>query len=144
VIDLDAFAAQYFADRAAQHGTRAERLALQQREDERPADWLTTVLIFEPDRAEEAWPVIVHLIDAAPNDEALMDVAAGPLEDALIWHPDRFGDRILGRARLDQKWRDALDGVWLWDRVPEPLRGQLMRLGSAKPPRPRTHRKRKG
>jgi hypothetical protein len=143
-MDLDSFATQYFADWAAAHGTRAERLELEQRWLESPADWLMTVMIVEPDRAEEAWPVIVHLIDSAPDDDALSYVAAGPLEDALHYHSARFGERILARARIDPKFNAALGGVWGWDRIPEPLRGQLMRLGDAKPPRPRTHRKRKG
>jgi hypothetical protein len=138
--DLDAFAAQFFADWKAMRGTRAERLELKRRERERPSDWLTNVLILWPSRAEDAWPVIVHLIEAAPDDEALSYVAAGPLEDALHYHAERFGDRILTRARTDPKFREALAGVWGWERVPEPLRGQLLRLGDTKPPRPRTHR----
>jgi hypothetical protein len=142
-MDLDAFATQYFADLASARGTRAERLDLEGRGAERPADWLTRVIHLEPTRVEEAWPVMVHLIEVASDDQGLMDVAAGPLEDMLHYHPERFGDRILMRARVDRKFREALYGVWGWERVPEPLRGELLRLGDAKPPRPRTRRKRK-
>jgi hypothetical protein len=142
-VDLDAFATQYFADLAAARGTRAERLELEGRGGERPSDWLIDVIVLEPHRAEEAWPVIVHLIDVAPDDQGLMDVAAGPLEDALHYLPEQFGERILARARVDPKFNAALGGVWGWDRIPEPLRGLLLRVGDAKPPRPRTHRKRK-
>jgi len=123
--DIDAMAAAFFADLAAARGDRAERLSVLGRA--RVQDWLTE-LLDAPERDEEAWSAIVRLIEVAPNQQGLFDVAAGPLEDALQFHTDRFGERILGKAIADPRFRLALNGVWGWERVAEPLRTKLTTL----------------
>lgn len=78
-------------------------------------------LIFEG-RPEDAWPLVVELVEQAPSEDALGYVAAGPLEDLIQQHGDAFADRTIERARADQRWRSALLGVWGWQDVSEPFR----------------------
>jgi hypothetical protein len=71
-----------------------------------------------------AWRVILLLIGDAPSDEVLGSVAAGPLEDFLRLHCEHFIEHVEARARTDDRFRMALQGVWktemsdaLWARV---------------------------
>lgn len=61
---------------------------------------------------EDGWTVILELIEAAPDDQVLANVAAGPLEDLLVRWPDQFLDRTEVQARRDAKFRRCLTGVW--------------------------------
>jgi hypothetical protein len=60
---------------------------------------------------EEAWTVTLELVESAPDDRVLANVAAGPLED-LLTKSDRFLDRAEIQARRDPKFRRCLTGVW--------------------------------
>jgi hypothetical protein len=107
----DDFIRRYFQDwRVLRSGNRAERLAVRDAEDQ-PTDEQIEMLhtLTEPERA---WPVILALIEAAPNEEALAFVAAGPLEDLIQSHGNDFADRIIERARRDPRFRSALRDVW--------------------------------
>ncbi len=124
---LDDFATRYFRDLTAlSSGTRPERLALEQAVD-RPAFRLDE-LLESPADAENAWQMILELIDRAPDDPALSFVAAGPLEDLIRRHGAQFGERLAERANQDERFRDALRDVWGWDEVPEPHRATLRGL----------------
>ena len=61
---------------------------------------------------EQAWTLILKLVEAAPDDRILASVAAGPLEDLLNNWPNQFIDRVEVQARLDPKFRRCLTGVW--------------------------------
>ncbi len=122
--DLGGFVAQYFADLTAAAGSRTQRLELESRVGDRPSDWLSEVP-RDAGRAEEAWPVTLALVEAATDDQALFHVAAGPIEDLLHYHAERFGSRFVEEARRNSRFKRALEGVWGWERVPKPLRGQL-------------------
>jgi hypothetical protein len=125
--ELEALVEGYFRDwTVLRSGSRAERLALE-RDANRPWDTLAQ-LLTGPSEVDQAWPLILALIEQAPSDEALAYVAAGPLEDLIHAHGAEFGDRIVDQARRDPRLRQALGGVWGWERVPEPLRGRLLEL----------------
>jgi hypothetical protein len=59
------------------------------------------------DDPEMGWTVTLELIEAAPDEYVLANVAAGPLEDLLRRLPDRFIDRMELQARRDPKFVDA-------------------------------------
>lgn len=127
--ELDDFVLRYFHDwRVLESGTRAERVAAARSDESRPADWLSAALHMRSDGPEEAWPVILALVERAPNHAALGFVAAGELEDLVRLHGERFGERLVERARSDNRFREALRGVWGWDDVSEPLRRRLFEL----------------
>jgi hypothetical protein len=62
---------------------------------------------------ELAWRIVNLLIDAAPSDEVLGSIAAGPLEDLLREHGSQFVDRVEERARQNERFRQCLAGVWM-------------------------------
>jgi hypothetical protein len=58
------------------------------------------------------------------SDWILANIAAGPLENSLVYHGDKFIDRFEVLAREDQQFRKLLGAVWqnnmsdaLWARV---------------------------
>lgn len=73
---------------------------------------------------EEAWKIIETMRHLDGTDSILANVAAGPLEDLLLYHGDKFIDRFEILARDDQQFRKLLGAVWqnnmsdaLWARV---------------------------
>jgi hypothetical protein len=73
---------------------------------------------------EEAWNVIEAMRRLDGADSILANIAAGPLEDLLVRHGDKFIDRFEVLARDDQQFRKLLGGVWqnsmsdsLWARI---------------------------
>ena len=73
--------------------------------------------MLESKLPEKAWPLMVKLIEAAPSEEALAFVAAGPLEVLIRTGGDNFEDRIVQCALSDARFRRALEGVWGWEDV---------------------------
>ena len=130
--ELDEFAASYFHDwELLRGGSRAERLALEHAAD-RPSETLPALLLDDPTKPDVAWPIILYLIEHAPDDAALAFVAAGPLEDLIQRHGLAVGDQIVDQARRDPRLRQGLGDVSGWERVPEPLRGRLQKLANPK------------
>ena len=86
---------------------------------------LDKLVTNEPERA---WPLICEIIRRiSPKDEDLLAyVAAGPLEDLLVRHPDGFIERIEILAQNDAHFRRALSGVW--GCMPADIRGRVDRL----------------
>ncbi len=125
--ELDAFAARYFEDWRAMPGTRAQRVEAADANHPSAGDVLDDLLLSRG-RPEDAWPLVLALIERAPDDEALAYVAAGPLEDLVRHYPQTFADRLVENTRRDPRFRAALAGVWGLGDLPEPLRGQLLTL----------------
>jgi hypothetical protein len=71
---------------------------------------------------EEAWPLVLALINAADTDELLDSIGAGPLEDLIDKHGDRMIDRIEAAARDNPHLRLALKSVLLRDEASEVAR----------------------
>ncbi|HYR97953.1 MAG TPA: hypothetical protein VEO58_03000 [Gemmatimonadales bacterium] len=62
---------------------------------------------------ETAWQAIEMLV-GHPNAEDVLDIiGAGPLEDLLAEHGERFVTRVEQRALHDDRFRACLGGVWL-------------------------------
>jgi hypothetical protein len=73
---------------------------------------------------EEAWKVIEAMRRLDRSDAILANIAAGPLENLLVYHGDKFIDRFEILAQSDQQFRKLLGAVWqndmsdaLWIRV---------------------------
>lgn len=77
---------------------------------------------------ERVWPIILELIERVPDDHALGYIAAGPLEDLMRFHSARFRDRCAALARTNPRFREALRGVWGWERMPKKTRQLLLPL----------------
>jgi len=61
---------------------------------------------------EAGWILALALVEAAPDDWVLANVAAGPLEDLLNKFSDVLIERVEIQARRDPKFRRCLTGVW--------------------------------
>lgn len=72
---------------------------------------------------EAAWDII-RVISREESDVVLSNLAAGPLEDLLVSHGERFIDRIEMLAAHDPQFRKMLAATWqnsmpphLWKRI---------------------------
>jgi hypothetical protein len=79
----------------------------------------------------EAWPLILSIVNAAPSDDDLAALGAGPLEDILCKHGQSVIETIEAEAASNAKLRFALAGVWrstmseaIWNRVTVALGSQ--------------------
>ncbi len=61
---------------------------------------------------EEAWQVVLGLLEAAPNEKVLGNVGAGPIEDLLSSDPERAAELIEFEADNNPRLRRALVHVW--------------------------------
>ena len=73
---------------------------------------LFDAVLHDPD---SAWQLILDIIKKDSSEMILSDVGAGPLEDLLSYHAERFIDRVEAEARTNQAFRTALSGVWQSD-----------------------------
>lgn len=74
--------------------------------------------------------VIDALLHHPDADDAFRGyVAAGPMEDALTYHPTTYGPAFAAKCDADSTWADTIDGVWLddpeWSALPEVLRARI-------------------
>ena len=61
---------------------------------------------------EMGWLLVLDLVEAAPDDLVLANIAAGPLENLLNNSSDLLVDRVDNEARRNPKFRRCLTGVW--------------------------------
>ena len=61
---------------------------------------------------DEWWETILEMVRMAPNNRCLGSVAAGPLEHLLARYGVEIIDRVESQARVDEKFKQALGGVW--------------------------------
>ena len=76
------------------------------------------------DDPNRLWTIIKALVAAAPDENALSHIGAGPLENLLSRYGERFIEQIEHQSTVDAKFRFCLAGVWqqgmsdeLWQRV---------------------------
>jgi hypothetical protein len=86
------------------------------------------------EQPEEAWVMILRLVELSPDDRVLANIAAGPLEDLLGLHPYVFIDRIEQLARSDATFRRCLSGVWGWSSIPEDVQVRMRRTWEGEEP----------
>ncbi|WP_315388971.1 DUF6869 domain-containing protein [uncultured Stenotrophomonas sp.] len=93
---------------------------------EREALFRAVFRVQEPviDDPEKVWEMIEEIRRRDGSDLILSNLAAGPLEDLLVAHGERFIDRIEATCRHDQQLRQLLGATWqngmsdaLWTRV---------------------------
>ncbi len=61
---------------------------------------------------DDIWALILDLVERAP-DALIGNVAAGPLEHAVVEHGPALIDRIETEAASDPRFRRALGSIWL-------------------------------
>lgn len=61
--------------------------------------------------AEQKWEFIKELVAAAPDDDALASIGAGPLEDLLYGNSEEFIERVEREAEVNEKFRFSLSIV---------------------------------
>jgi hypothetical protein len=99
--------------------------------DGRLFDWLAEMLVYgPPDGPERAWPIILQLIDRAPDDDALTFIGSGAVEDLVNKAGAEFADRIADEAATSPRFRAALSAVWPSHDVPDSIRA-VMRSSAA-------------
>lgn len=76
---------------------------------------------------ENAWPLVLAVIQRTSDPGVLSYVAADILEDILCIHAQGLVDRVETLARTDQHFRAALADVWGWSRMPADVRARLDR-----------------
>ena len=87
--------------------------------------WETVMDMIKTEPAE-AWPVILDLVEKAPNDKVLGVVAAGEIEDFIMAYAPDFIDRIEAEASRNPRFKEALAGVWIM-RLPPNLFDRIER-----------------
>lgn len=63
------------------------------------------------DKPQNAWELVLLLINAASSERQLAYLGSGPLEDLLAHHP-KFLNRVEAEVIKNQKFRYALACVW--------------------------------
>jgi hypothetical protein len=73
---------------------------------------------------DSCWELIEEIRSSDGSDVILANLAAGPLEDLLVYHGGRFIERIEELARNDGQYRKLLGAMWqneipddVWERV---------------------------
>ncbi len=76
------------------------------------------------DDPERAWQLILAVLKQDQSDNVIACLAAGPLEDLLVYHGASFIERVEELAHVDQDFNRLLGGVWgnniqeeVWSRV---------------------------
>jgi hypothetical protein len=88
------------------------------------AAWSTDLYELEYHNPEMLWQLIlmIHSKEQSPRIQEVL--SAGPVEDLLVKHGDRFIERVEAEARKDPSFAKLLGGVWKnrmsdanWDRL---------------------------
>jgi mannose-6-phosphate isomerase len=75
---------------------------------------------------ELVWPIILRLVELAPDDELLEYVGAQVLEEVLDHDAETWIGRLEAQAGLDRKFQCCLSAVWSHS-LPEPVQARLKR-----------------
>lgn len=88
-------------------------------------DQVTDTILSRP---LDAWPLVLELLRAAPNDAAVSYVAAGPLEDFLSKHGASFLAPLASAVESEPRMKQALRGVWGKNRMKPGVWSEIQRL----------------
>jgi hypothetical protein len=61
---------------------------------------------------ERCWSVILKIFEQDQSEKLLANLAAGPIEDLLATHGERFIERIETLARQEPRFRFTIQMVW--------------------------------
>lgn len=113
------------------------QLASGSKDDDLIVSDLVSDLVYDG-RSEEAWRIVLALVNAAPTPRTLGFVAAADLEDLVQWHArmsdgwrtvsDDLYRRIVAEARANPRLREAF-GLIYWDGEPDWFRSEIAALG---------------
>ncbi len=76
---------------------------------------------------EIGWELIKKISECELSDRAFGCLAAGPLEDLLADHGERFIERVVTRARQNPRFNLLLGGVWQND-MPDVIWEQIKKI----------------
>jgi len=123
--NLDELAAAYFAHYRLLTRSHDRYAAAS---DEYLWAWDTVEKLVTHD-AEQAWLLVLRLVAAAPDENALAYVTAGPIENFLRLHAEAFAPAIISEAGRNPALRTALTGAI----TPEGPAGDAIRAASLSP-----------
>jgi hypothetical protein len=76
------------------------------------------------DEPEIAWQTILEILKRELTDDQRALLAAGLMEDLLVWHGAAFIDRVEEEAKVNPRFNHLLGGVWrrempieIWERI---------------------------
>jgi hypothetical protein len=82
------------------------------------------LLLLITENPENAWIIILKIINMSDDARVISNLSAGPLEDFISQHGDNFYDQISLEAKRNKKFLTALSGVWqnqtpdfTWERI---------------------------
>ncbi len=76
--------------------------------------WAVNELIEKVhDDPEIVWDLILEIIMLDNSEDILNNVGAGPLEDLMVYHGEKFIDRIEQEAANSLLFQSAMQSVWL-------------------------------
>ena len=86
--------------------------------------WATDLYDLEYDDPETLWLLILNIHGKDQSTRVQEVLSAGPVEDLLAKHGERFIDRVEAEAMKDPKFAHLLGGVWksgmtdeIWNRL---------------------------
>lgn len=88
-------------------------------------DNVTDKILADP---RQGWFLLLALIQAAPTEDALLYVAAGPLEDFLSKHGRSVISLLTSAAEKNPRMKRALRGVWGKNRMDPLVWSEVQRL----------------
>lgn len=80
---------------------------------------------------EKAWKMILKLIESASNEEILVKIGVGPLEDLLSYHSNELIEKVVLEIKNNEKFVITLQYVWqrnvteeVWQRIQRAIQEQ--------------------
>ena len=125
--DLDELVAGYFRDARILAAETARHLAEHSPiEPGRIPGYDGRLLNYGPTEGpEQAWPIILTLVARAPDQQALIFIGCGALEDLVNSAGVAFQDRIVSQATSDDRFLAALRCVWPDSGAPAAVRSLI-------------------
>lgn len=87
------------------------------------------------DKPQDAWEVIIALVDAATSEPLLEAIGAGPLQELMAMHGAEFISRVEQEAAASARFRRAMAGAWL-DGDDTPVWERFYEIAGVEPPFP--------
>lgn len=102
-------------------------LAVEGSSEREATAWATDLYELEYNEPETLWQLIltIHAKDQSPRIQEVL--SAGPVENLLDKHGDRFIERVEVQAQQDPKFARLLGGVWL-NSMTDSIRQRLQRV----------------
>jgi hypothetical protein len=125
--NVASFVAEWFREKRLLDGEGPDdaRARAEERINRGPGSQLWELSREDP---QQAWALILALLEHAPDEKALVAVGVGPLEDFIHDQGEQYGAWIVAEAEGNQRLRQALDVTWVWASVPDSVREELLQL----------------